>query len=321
MAAVEPLSESIVIAGGAGMLGRLLAPWLAAHAWQVHILSRRPLPSADPRIQFHPWDGQTLGSWSGLLEGSHALINLAGRSVNCRYTKRNRAAILASRIRSTEILAEAIARCARPPKIWLNSSTATIYRHTFGPAWTESGEIAATPAAKDAFSIEVARAWEAAFFTPTLPATRRVALRTAIVLARDPENVLTILLRLARLGLGGRMGDGRQWVSWIHGQDFCRAIEFLITPGPGESLAGPVNLAAPNPVPNAELMRVIRKIARRPFGLPAPRPLLELGALFLRTETELILKSRRVSPAKLNAADFQFLYPELQTAVEQLRGG
>ena len=304
------------------MLGRLLAPIPRTIAgWHIHILSRTPRPSSNPRIQFHPWDGQTLGPWTAFLDGSHALINLVGRSVNCRYTRRNRTAILNSRIRSTQILANAIAQCPNPPKLWLNSSTATIYRHTSGPPWTESGEIAATSEAKDAFSIQVARAWEDVLFTPQLPATRRIALRTAIVLADDPDNMLTILLRLTRLGLGGRMGDGRQWVSWVHSEDFCRTIEFLITPGPGESLHGPVNIASPNPVTNAELMHTIRRAAHRPLGLPAPRPLLELGAFFLRTQTELILKSRRIAPTKLTAAGFQFLHGTLKPAVQELIRG
>ena len=250
--------------------------------------------------------------------------------MNCRYTRRNRREIWDSRIGTTRLLARAIAECPRPPQVWLNASTATIYRHTFGPPWGESGEIAATPEAKDAFSIDVARAWEEAFFANgaygDASPTRKIALRTAIVLANDPENMLTILLRLAKLGLGGQMGEGRQWVSWVHGEDFCRAAEFLLGPGPRNSpaapqrppLSGPVNIASPHPVTNAELMHAIRAIAGRRFGLPASKWMLEAGAFFLRTQTELIIKSRRVIPDKLTAAGFRFRHPLLEPALADI---
>lgn len=325
--------KTVILVGGSGMLGRLLAPFLADRGWLVHVLSRNPLPPRDPRILTQFWDGHTLGEWTRLLAGSYALINLAGRSVNCRYTPKNRRAIWDSRIGTTRLLARAIAQCIRPPQVWLNASTATIYRHTFGPAWGESGEIAPTPEAKDAFSIDVARAWEKAFFEngsagPAAPPIRKVALRTAIVLANDPDNMLTILLRLAKLGLGGQMGDGRQWVSWVHEEDFCRAVEFLLAPGTRPAaptaavppLTGPVNIASPHPLTNAQLMRAIRALARRHFGLPARRWMLEVGTFFLRTETELILKSRRVIPEKLTTAGFTFLHPLLEPAVRDLLG-
>jgi hypothetical protein len=237
--------------------------------------------------------------------------------VYCRYHARHRKLIIISRVDSTRVLGEAMAGCARPPRVWLNASTATIYKHTYGPAWDERGEIGATPEAKDAFSVEVARAWERTFTEARTPGTRKVALRTAMVLGPDHNSVLPVLLRLARLGLGGTMSGGGQFVSWIHEEDFCRAVEWLLV---RDDLSGPVNLAAPTPLPNRDMMREVRGVCGVPFGLPAPLWLLELGAFFLRTETELILKSRRVVPGRLLASGFQFCFQDFRAAIEDLSG-
>jgi uncharacterized protein (TIGR01777 family) len=246
------------------------------------------------------------------------LINLAGRSVDCRYHARHRREILESRIHSTRVLGEAIAQCDRPPRVWLNSSTATIYKHSLDRSMDEAtGEIGATPEAKDAFSIEVARAWEAAFNEARAPLTRKVTLRTAMVFSRVEGTVFRVLRRLARCGLGGHMDDGRQFVSWIHEDDFCRAIHWLID---RDDFTGVVNLAAPQPVPNAELMRIFRRLCGAPFGLPAARWMLECGAFFLRTETELIVKSRKVVPARLLASGFQFRFSEVEAALREIEG-
>lgn len=249
------------------------------------------------------------------LEGADLLINLAGHSVNCRYHARNRRRIMESRVEPTAALGEAIRSCRVPPRVWLNASTATIYRHTFGPAWDEAGEIGATPEAKDAFSVEVAQAWEAAFAAAPVPRTRQVALRMAMVLGQGPNSVFPVLHRLVRFGLGGRMGDGLQYVSWIHERDLCRAIDFILD---HDELTGVVNLAAPAPLPNHEFMRELRSACGRTFGLPAERWMLELGAIFLRTETELILKSRRVVPGRLAKAGFRFEYPTPREAFDAL---
>jgi uncharacterized protein len=321
----------IIIAGGAGMIGRTLCPWLAHQGWQVVILTRHPVSRAAPEptntpenapgsIHFAPWNGQSPGPWTQHLEGAAAVINLAGRSVNCRYTARNRRAIMDSRILSTRALHASIAQCRQPPALWLNSSTATIYRHTFGDPWDENGPIGPSPEARDAFSIDVAIAWEKEFFFQPTPAMRKIALRTAIVLSHDRQNMLAILHRLARLGLGGPMAGGQQWVSWIHAKDFCRAIEFLIENPRGQALDGPINIASPNPVTNQHMMHLIRQASSRRWGLPAPRWLLEIGAFFLRTETELICKSRRVVPGKLTHAGFAFKFPHMQAALENLLG-
>jgi uncharacterized protein (TIGR01777 family) len=221
-------------------------------------------------------------------------------------------------VNSTRVLGEAIAQCAQPPRVWLNASTATIYKHSLDRPIDElTGEIGSTPEAKDEFSVEVARAWEQALDEARTPATRKIALRTAMVLGNGPNSVLPVLRRLARFGLGGKMGTGRQFVSWIHEVDFCRAIEWLIA---HEDFTGPVNLAAPNPVPNRELMESMREVCRVPFGLPATEWMLELGAFFLRTETELIIKSRRVVPGRLIAVGFQFRFPHPREALVDLCG-
>jgi len=302
------MKPKVILAGGGGCLGRLLQGHFRANGCEVVVLSRNP---GEGEVG---WDGETLGVWTAELEGAFAVVNLAGRSVDCRYTERNRRLIMDSRIKSTRVLGEAIARCNRPPKVWLNSSTATIYRHNYGPAWDESGEIGACAEAKDGFSVEVATAWEREFDRAPLPCTRKVALRAAMVLSRE-GGVFPVLRRLARRGLGGRMGDGRQFMSWIHGEDFVRAVDWLIR---NEGFAGVVNLAAPEPVPNAELMAQLRRAVGTPFGLPATRWMLEAGAFVLRTETELIIKSRRVISNRLPAGGFEFRYPRLSAALAEL---
>jgi uncharacterized protein len=300
----------IILAGGNGMLGQLLARRLVARGDDVIVLAR--VPRTDRAAREVAWDGETMGQWTDEVDGADAVINLAGRSVDCRYTARNRRLIWDSRINSTRVLGKAIARCLRPPRVWLNASTATIYRHSFERPMDEaSGEIGATPEAKDAFSVEVAQAWELALTSALTPSTRRVALRIAMVLSRE-GGVFPVMRRLVRLGLGGCMADGRQFISWIHEEDFCRAVEWLLA---HDDIAGAVNLAAPEPVPNREFMRRLRETCGAPFGLPASRWMLEAGAAFLRTETELILKSRRVVPARLAAAGFAFRYPTLQSAL------
>jgi uncharacterized protein (TIGR01777 family) len=306
--------KKIILAGGTGFLGRLLSTFLAARGYQVVILTRSPKSlNGVPEIG---WDGRTLGGWVDQLEGA-AVVNLAGRSVNCRYHERNQRLIMDSRICPTRVLGEAIAKCKTPPPVWLNASTATIYKHTFGQAWDESGEIGGTREAKDEFSVEVATAWERSLEEAPAPVTRKVAMRTALVLGLEKNSVFPVLRRLARLRLGGKMGDGRQFVSWIHQQDFCRAVEWLIA---NEGFRGPVNLAAPHPVTNGEMMEKFREICGVRAGLPAASWMLEAGAFVLRTETELVIKSRRVVPKRLIESGFTFLFPHLLEALEDLQG-
>lgn len=308
------MTRRIILAGGSGFLGQILRKHFLGQGCEVIVLKRSP-HEANGKCRECVWDGRTLGEWGRELDGAEVLINLAGRSVDCRCHARNRRLIMDSRVDSTRVLGEAIAQCPNPPKIWLNFSTATIYKHTFGPAWDETGEIGATPEAQDAFSIEVATAWEREFNAADTPRTRRVALRCAMVFGHGTNSVFPVLCRLARFGLGGRMASGRQYVSWIHEADLCRAIDWLIE---HEEFSGPVNLAAPNPVTNAEMMATVRELCGVPFGLPASAWMLEVGAFFLRTETELIIKSRRVVPGRLLASGFQFRFTQMRDAMTDL---
>lgn len=306
--------NKLILAGGTGFLGQALAKHFQALGWEVVVLTRNPRTGrAAKEVR---WDAETLGDWGQELEGAAAVVNLTGRSVDCRYTEANRRLILDSRVNSTRVIGQAIAQCAQPPRVWLNSSSATIYRHTLGPAWDESGaDFTPTAAVQDEFSLEVIHAWEKALNEAVTPRTRKVALRTTLVLGRGQNSVFPVLSRLARFGLGGRMGSGEQFVSWLHEADFCRAVEWVIK---HEELSGPVNFAAPNPLSNTEMMRLFREAVGAPFGLPATEWMLEIGAFFLRTETELILKSRRVVPGKLLASGFAFRFPTMRAAVEDL---
>jgi uncharacterized protein (TIGR01777 family) len=306
--------KRIILAGGSGFLGRALAAHFLKANWDVVILTRSP-NQAGGAARESAWDACTVSSWRRELEGATAVVNLTGKSVDCRYNARNRREILASRVNSTRVLGEAISRCAQPPQVWLNASTATIYKHTFEGPWDERGEIGATPEAKDAVSVDVARAWEDTLGDAQTPRTRKLAMRMAMVLGMGKNSVFPVLHRLVRLGLGGKMGSGHQFVSWIHEVDYCRAVEWLIS---HDQILGPVNLTAPNPLPNREMMKTLRRVCRAPFGLPATNWMLEVGAFFLRTETELIIKSRRVIPRRLLESGFHFQFPSICEAFAEL---
>jgi uncharacterized protein (TIGR01777 family) len=308
--------KRIVIAGGSGFLGQALSAHFLKARWDVAILTRDPNRTGGVGRQV-AWDACTLGAWQREVDGSTAVVNLTGKSVNCRYHVRNRREILESRLNSTRVVGDAIGRSVHPPEVWLNSSTATIYKHTFAAPWDESGEIGAAPEAKDAFSIDVAKAWERIFVEAHTPQTRKVALRSAMALGMGKNSVFPVLRRLVRLGLGGKLGNGRQFVSWIHEVDYCRAIEWLIN---HDQMCGPVNLAAPSPLSNGEMMKILRRICHASIGLPASSWMLEVGAFFLRTETELIIKSRRVIPRRLLESGFQFRFPLIKEAFEDLCG-
>jgi uncharacterized protein (TIGR01777 family) len=306
----------IVLAGGSGLLGTILSTAFASDGHDVVALSRRP-DRPHPRTVF--WDARSVGVWWRELDGADAVVNLAGRSVNCRYDAANRREILESRVRSTRAVGDAIARCARPPRVWLQASTATIYAHRFDADNDErtgiiGGDEPGAPR-RWSFSIDVARAWEAALAEARVPATRKVALRTAMVMSPDRGGVFDTLRRLVRLGLGGRAGDGRQFVSWIHDRDFVRAVRWLIA---HDELGGPVNVAAPRPLPYAEFIAALRAALHVPVGLPATPLMLELGAFLMRTETELVLKSRRVVPGRLAESGFAFLFPSWPGATRDL---
>jgi uncharacterized protein len=307
------MKRRIILAGGSGFLGTVLAKKFVERGDEVVVLARAPRERSEGAKEI-TWDAKSPGDWTKWIDGAEVVINLAGKSVDCRYTEANRKAIIASRVDSTRVLGEAIAQCNRPPRVWLNCSSATIYKHTFDTPMDEAGETGATPEAKDEFSIEVIRKWERALDEVLTPRTRKVAMRITLVFGGD-GGVFPVLRRLTRLGLGGKMGSGKQYVSWIHGGDFLRAVEWLIAK---DDLSGLVNLAAPNPLPNREMMRMMREVCGAPFGLPATKWMLEVGAFFIRTETELIIKSRRVVPGRLLASGFKFQFPELRGALDYI---
>jgi hypothetical protein len=289
----------VVIPGGSGQVGGILARHFHARGDTVTVLSRIPHAA--------PW---SIVSWdiaATELEQSDVCINLAGRSVNCRYNAVNRRAIYDSRVKTTRLLHEVIRSLRHPPRLWINASTATIYRHALDRPMDEAnGELGGNePGAPETwdFSIQVAKDWEGAFFSEPTPGTRRIAIRSAITLSPDRGGVFDVLLGLVRRGLGGTQGSGRQFVSWVHEFDFVRAVDFLIE---REEFSGAVNIASPQPVPNREFMRILREAWGTPAGLPAPAWLLEIGTRLMRTESELVLKSRRVVPGRLLNAGFRF---------------
>ena len=306
----------VVIPGGSGQVGRILARAFHAEGHSVTVLSRDPSPAPWRVVR---WDGSTRGDWVDALEDSDVCINLAGRSVNCRYYAANRRAILESRVDTTRLLHEVIGSMARPPRLWINASTATIYRHALDRPMDEmTGELGGgEPGAPSTwnFSIEVAKAWEAAFFATPTPRTRKIAIRSAMTFSPDRGGVFDAFLGLVRHGFGGRQGSGSQFVSWIHEADFVRALEFLIV---HEDFEGVVNVASPNPVPNREMMRTLRAAWGARIGLPVYSWMVEIGAAFRRTESELILKSRRVVPGRLLNAGFRFLFPTWPEAARDL---
>src|SRR6266571_5928188 len=309
------LRMKIVIPGGSGELGTLLAGALGSAGHEVLVLSRRSSPGPWRVVE---WDGVNPGAWTAEIDGCDAVINLAGRSVNCRYTAENRREILESRVLSTRAIGRAIAAARQPPRVWVQASTATIYAHRYdAPNDERAGLIGGSEA--DApetwrFSIDVATAWEQAANEFELARTRKVLMRSAIVMS-PLRGAFNLLLRLVRFGLGGREGDGRQFVSWSHHEDWVRAVQWLIA---HPELAGPVNLASPQPLPNDQFMGALRRAAGVPFGLPASRWMLEAGAFVIRTETELILKSRRVVPTRLIESGFAFQFPAWPAAAEDL---
>ena len=308
----------IVIAGGSGQVGAILARAFARADNEVVVLSRAG--NAPPGARPVRWDGRTLGAWASEIDGARVVINLAGRSVDCRYTAANRREITESRVESTRAVGEAIAAASIAPRVWLQASTATIYAHRYdAPNDERTGVLGGgEPNAPDtwSFSIDVAKAWErTALEAPTPSATRLVLLRSAVIMSPDRGGAFDKLLRLVRLRLGGAAAGGRQYVSWIHHDDFARAVEWLIA---RDDVSGPVNVASPNPLPNRDFMRVLREAWGTRVGLPATRWMLEVGAALMRTETELVLKSRRVEPGVLLEHGFAFEQPNWPDAARDL---
>ena len=308
----------IVIPGGTGQVGGILRRAWSAHGHEVVVLSRHP-EHLEEDVRHRLWDGRTLGPWAEEIDGADVVVNLAGRSVSCRYTDANLKQMMDSRIESTRVVGEAIARAFDPPDTWLQMSTATIYAHRFdAPNDEATGIIGGNePDVPDywEFSTRIAKNWEAEQTAAATPRTRKVALRSAMVMSPGKGGVLDVLLAMARLGLGGPVAGGQQFVSWIHERDFVRACDLLIE---RDDISGPVNMAAPGALPQRDLMRVLRTEAGMPIGLPATAWMAEIGAWAMRTDTELLLKSRRVAPGRLLEAGFEFELPEWEAAARDL---
>jgi uncharacterized protein (TIGR01777 family) len=308
-------SVKLVIAGGTGQIGQILIRALTAKGNDVCVISRSPANG----VGSVKWDGRTLGGWKNEIDGSDVVINLAGRSVNCRYSDKNLQEMMSSRVDSTRVIGQAIAQSKRPPAVWLQMSTATIYAHSFDKANDEEtgiigGQEPDVPRYWG-YSIEIAKAWEQELFDAATPHTRKVALRSAMVMSPDRGGIFDVLFKLVRAGLGGPVGGGKQFVSWIHERDFVRAVEFLISKS---EISDVVNLASPNPIPQRKFMAVLRSLVGTPIGLPATRWMAEIGAFFFRTDTELLLKSRKVVPTRLLNAGFQFEYSDWAAAAQSL---
>lgn len=306
----------IVIPAGTGQVGTVLARQFVKDGHDVAVLSRQALKLPWRVVR---WDAETMGDWVDEIDGADVVINLAGRNVNCRYNSENRRQMMDSRVRSTRVVGEAIAAATHPPKVWLQASTATIYSHRYdAPNDDVTGIVGgAEPDAPDTwrFSIEVARSWEKAANDADTPQTRKVLMRSAMTMSPDKDGIFDVLLGLVRKGLGGTAGNGRQYISWIHELDFIRSIYWLIE---HNELSGPINISSPEPLPNSEFMRILRRAADIPIGLPAMEWMLAIGAVLMRTETELILKSRRVVPTRLLRSGFEFEFPNWQDAARDL---
>ena len=299
--------KKMIIAGGTGFLGNACVEYFKSKYDSIIVLTRHMRTSKE-NITYIPWDAKTLGSWQKYLNDCDVLINMTGRSVDCRYTDRNKKIIMNSRIDATKILGVAISLCKNPPKIWFNSSTATIYRHSLEKQMSEdNGDIGT------GFSVGVAKAWEEAFFSQKTPHTRKIALRTSIVLGKN-GGALTPLKNLAKIGFGGKQGTGNQKFSWIHVDDFTRSIDFIIQ---NKHLDGYINIVSPEPTTNNNLMKSVRKVVGISFGIPLSNFILKIGAAIIQTETELILKSRNVIAKKLLDAGFTFKYPFLEKALAE----
>lgn len=313
-------SKKIIIAGGSGFIGQEIARYFENEN-EIIILTRKTSGEKNNRnhytslnknelskIRFIKWDGQTIGDWANELDNADILINLAGKTVNCRYTSENKKEIIDSRIDATKVLGKAISQCIKPPMLWVNASSATIYRHAQDKPQDEySTEF------KDDFSVQVCKLWERTFYEQICPDTRKVVLRMAITLGSG--GVLIPYFNLIKFGLGGKQGNGKQMFSWIHIEDTCRLIEWICT---HNSMAGTYNCSSPHPVTNSEFMKMLRKASGHIIGLPAYKWMLKIGAPIIGTETELVLKSRWVIPTKVLETGFEFKFPFLKDAFNDI---
>jgi uncharacterized protein (TIGR01777 family) len=299
--------KKLIIAAGTGFLGQILINHFHTHFDQIVIFTRGK-SKEENGIKYVNWDARKLSGWETELEKATVLINLAGKSVDCRYTKANKKEILLSRIESTKILNKAVLQCKNPPKHWLNSSTSTIYRFSLDKQMSEeNGEIS------NDFSMNVAQSWEKAFFKYDTPKTLKTAMRTSIVLGKKGGAFIP-LKTLANTGLGGKQGKGNQYISWIHENDFAKSIEFIVQ----QKMTGVINIVSPTPITNADFMKKLQKAVGQFIGIPMPIFLLKIGSFIIRTETELVLKSRNVIPKKLIENGFKFEFSNIDNAFKNL---
>jgi len=324
----------ILIPGGSGQVGTLLARHLYAAGHEVTVLSRHPQDHPEQHWRTLFWDGATAGPWAEEIHRSDAVIHLSGRSVNCRYNAENRREIFDSRVKPTLLLGQLIAASPTPPPIWMNASTSTFYRSAFGdpdrPQDEFTGELGDLPSERGtrepanlpetwSFSIDVAHRWEEALAAIPTPRTRKIRLRSSMTMSPDAGGVFSVFSNLVRCGLGGTQGSGKQFVSWIHDVDYCRATDLLLAhPEITDETDGVINLTAPEPLSNRDFMRSLRHAWGKSFGLPATRWMLEIGTFAMRTETELVLKSRRVVPSLLLKHGFEFQFPTWPEAAKDL---
>jgi uncharacterized protein (TIGR01777 family) len=303
--------KKVILFAANGFIGRSIINYVAAYQKEYTLIavSRKFIPNLPPQTQQVIWDGKTFGNWTTHLEGADLIINLAGKSVNCRYTEKNKAAIFASRLDSTRIIGEAIQDCTQKPLCWINCASATIYEHALEKANTEEKGIIG-----QGFSVNVCRAWEKAFFAFRDLPTRQLLVRSTIVLGKN-GGVYPVLKKLARFGLGGKMGPGNQFVSWIHIHDFCRALFFLFEKEHRFSI---YNLGTSHPVQNQNFQKELRASLHIPYFINQPKWMLKLGAALIGTETELILKSRYVLPENLQQEQFRFEFPTIQSCLKDL---
>lgn len=300
--------KKIILAGGNGYLGKVLANYYHSIAGEVIVLSRKPAQNIN-NIKTLVWDGVNEVDWVKELEGAELLVNLCGKNVNCRYNEANRNEIIRSRVEPTALLGKVVSRLNQPPQLWINVTSATIYRHAEDHAQDEvTGEIGY------GFSIDVCKQWEQIFFEQETPQTRKVALRMGIVLGRS-DGVFPRLLNMVKFGLGGKQGNGEQYISWVHEQDVARCTEWLLL---HNEVDGIVNCTAPVAIKNKDFMKALRKACGIPLGLPAPAWLLEIGARLIGTETELILKSRWVKPLQLVQGGYQFMFSNARHAIDDI---
>ncbi len=300
-------SRRVVIPGGSGFLGQSLSDHLVGKGYQVVMLSRSPTVNPG-RAQEEAWDGKTLGAWSRLLDGAEAVVNLAGKSVNCRYTPANRKEIIDSRIDSVRAIGEAISKCETPPRVWVQAGSLAIYGDTGDRICDESAPYGA------GFPVETCVLWEQAFDEAQTPSTRKVLLRIGFALgsgggAMDP------LMNLAKLFLGGTTGNGKQYISWLHVRDLNRMFEWAIE---RDHIEGVFNATGPTPVTNAEFMRELRRALHRPWSPPVPEWAVRVGARLMGTEAELALHGRRCLPKRFLDEGFVFEHPDLKPAFQEL---